>query len=123
MYGNDQGQQEAITVQDLLTKFEIERLIPKDVVDETFDLNSPSLQYKTVDELKLDYEVNKTTDASQFNSGLFINIAAQSLSNMDTSNFTIEEMKRFEELEFLLQRIGNIKINESDLLVKLFETL
>ena len=105
----------------MLTKFEIERIIPKHVSDSTFDFSKPRLDHESIDDIAAEFEIGKTTDTKQFNSGIFVQVAIQALNNMDTSTLGKVDQKKHSELKYLLQRIGNIKVNEADLLAELME--
>jgi len=69
----------------------------------------------------MEYEVKKTTDMSLLNSSVFSNLSLAALERMDESTLSKSQQNKLSELKFLLRRIGNIKINESALLLKLFE--
>jgi hypothetical protein len=69
----------------------------------------------------MEYEVKKTTDMYLLNSSVFSNLSLAALERMDESTLSKSQQNKLSELKFLLRRIGNIKINESALLLKLFE--
>ena len=109
-------------VEDLLTKLEIERIIPKEVSDSLFDFSKPNLDVSSVQQMKDQFDVEQISDPSQFNSAIFVKIALQTLDNLDTSGFSIADKKKYDELMFLLKRIGNVKVNEGQMFKKLIET-
>ena len=121
MYGsNSLG--DSMKVEDLLTKLEIERIIPKEVSESLFDFSKPYLDVSSVQEMKDQFEIEQITDPTQFNSAIFVKIALQTLDNLDTAGFSIADKKKYEELMFLLKRIGNVKVNEGKMFKKLIET-
>lgn len=113
----------ATKVQDLLKRFEVEKIIPKELSEQIFNFSEPVLSHPTVEHIRELYIINKTTDVTQFNSGIFVEIASQIISNMDTSKFSSKDLQKHKDLVFLLERIGNVKVNEAELLSKLMDTI
>ena len=117
-YSKSKGQR----VDELLTKLEVERLIPKRVIEETYDFSKPILEHETIEDIRRNYEINKTTDVSVLNSSVFIQTSLGFLEQLEQDgSLSNTQKQKIEDLKFLLERIGNIKINESDMLLKLME--
>ena len=121
LYG-EFSKSKAERVEELLMRLEIERIIPKRVAEQTLDFTKPILEYETVKDIKREYEITKTTDVSLLNTSIFVQTSLQALDHLKEQNLTNEQRKKLEDLRFLLTRIGNIKVNESDMLLKIIES-
>ena len=64
-------------------RMEIDRIIPKTVLEETFDFEKPNLDLNSVEDIRKIFEIEKTSDYSQFNSSIFVDIALKKLELID----------------------------------------
>lgn len=108
---------------DFLLKSNIESIFPKEIVERAFSFDQPFLEEGSIDELKNKYEAFKSGNPDNLNGSIFVETLKAKLSQLDTASLTDKDRKGLDDLLFLLDRIGEIKIGEARLLARLFDIL
>jgi hypothetical protein len=108
---------------DFLLKTNIEKIFPKEVIDKAFDFSQARLEESDIDELKLKYTAFKEGDLNALNGSIFVDALKAKLKSIEGSKLNDSDRKSLDDLYFLLDRIGEIKIVEARLLARLFDML
>jgi hypothetical protein len=122
MYGVGQGNSYTKT-RDFLLKTNIEKIFPKEFIDTAFDFSQNHLDDGNIDELKLKYQAFKEGDLNSLNGSIFVDAIKMKLKQIDQSKLSSSDKKSLDDLFFLLDRIGEIKIVEARLIARLFDML
>lgn len=113
----------AIRARDFLMKANIEKIFPKDLLEQTFKFDKPQMQYSNVDEIKLRHEATKDFDISILNGSVFLEAVKEQLSQLNTASLSATDKRNLSDLTFLLERVGEVRVEEGRLLSRLFDVL
>ena len=106
---------------DFLLRTNIEKLFPKDLVDQTFNFDNPYMDYTDIKELKENYAAFKDTEPASLNGSIFVDALLAKLERLNKTKLNDKEKQGLDDLIFLLERIGEIKVAEARLLSRLFD--
>jgi hypothetical protein len=112
-----------ILAKDFLLKTNIEKLFPKDLVEQAFGFDEPFLEEQNIEEMRLKKKAMEQSNTESMNNSIFVEQAKKSLQAIKREDLSAKDKKTLEDLFFLLDRIGEIKIQEPKLFSKLFDIL
>jgi len=73
-------------------------------------------------DLKMNTELNNPENLDNFNASVFANFFANEIENLfEGSNLTQKESKVLKEIKYLAQKVGEIEVEEPELLKSIFK--
>jgi len=108
---------------DFLLKTNIEKLFPKELLEDAFKFEKPYLETSSIADIKARHEAFKNSDPSSLNGSIFVDTLRARLESIDKSKLSSKDKAALDDLVFLLERIGEMKIPEARLLSRVFDLM